>query len=113
MREALRKDPLLAKADMALRKTVARLGSSTEEKLRIAVEGPRKVAKQGDPNGVDAALLTMALRDVRHSSARAQAELGYAPVLTVAQSMEAFVRWVRDTRGMDDRDWHLGRELYA
>jgi nucleoside-diphosphate-sugar epimerase len=55
----------------------------------------------------------MALREVRHSCARAQAELGYAPVLTVAQSMEAFVRWVRDTRGMDDRDWHLGRELYA
>jgi nucleoside-diphosphate-sugar epimerase len=113
VREALRKDPLLAKADMALRKTVARLGPGTEDKLRMAVEGPRKVAKQGDPNGVDTALLTMALREVRHSCARAQAELGYAPVLTVAQSMDAFVRWVRDTRGMDDRDWLLGRELYV
>jgi nucleoside-diphosphate-sugar epimerase len=113
VREALRKDPLLAKADMAVRKTVARFGSGTEEKLRMAVEGPRRVAKQGDSNAADTALLTMALRDVRHSCAGAKAGLGYVPVLTVAQSMEAFVRWVRDTRGMDDRDWHLGRELYG
>jgi nucleoside-diphosphate-sugar epimerase len=113
VREALRKDPLLAKADMAVRKTVARLGRGTEEKLRMAVEGPRRVAKQGDPDAVDTALLTMALREVRHSCARAQADLGYQPFLSVAQSMEAFTRWVRDTRGMDDRDWHLGRELYT
>jgi nucleoside-diphosphate-sugar epimerase len=111
MRAALRKDPLLAKVDTLLRKTVARFGGAFENQLRLAVEGPT-VVRSGVQARYDTSLLSMQLRSVRHSCARAKAELGYTPLVTVEQSMEAFTRWTRQSRGMDERSWQLARELY-
>lgn len=111
MRTALRKDPLLARLDTMVRQTVARLGSDTEDRLRLAVEGPKSV-RGSETVTYDTSLLTTQLREVRHSSARARTALGYQPLVTVQQSMDAFARWKRQMRGMDDDSWTLARELY-
>ena len=43
VRAALRKDPLLAKLDTRLRRTVGKLGTKVEDALRASVEGPQKL----------------------------------------------------------------------
>ena len=114
VRAALRKDPLLARWDKAIRDSVRRLGSEREEKLRLSVEGAVRVAKVDSrlPE-FDRGFATQQLRGVRHSSERAMRELGYSPEVGFAESMDAFGRWLRQVRGMEEPSWDLAQQLYA
>ena len=114
VRQALRGDPLLARIDMAIRATVAALGSRTEETLRLSIEGPLRVQPARSVDGeLDVRLASQQLRNVRHSSGRAAQAIGYVPVVTFEQSMRAFATWLRTVRGMDRRDWDLRQELFG
>jgi nucleoside-diphosphate-sugar epimerase len=112
VRNALRKDPLLAKVDGALRTLVAKLGSRVEDNLRLAIEGPLKGPSDagGKPN---LRLSAQQLRGVRHRCDKAKADLGYRPPCTFAGSMSAFARWLQCTRGMRDPDWSLRKILFG
>jgi len=110
VREAFRKDPLWAKVDFALRRTVARLGKEREDALRLSVEGPLKV--QPIAPTFDPGLCCQQMRGVVHSCALAKEKIGYKPVFSVAQSMEAFRTWYRIEHGMDTAAWPLLEQLY-
>ena len=112
VREAMRKDPLWEKVDFAVRRSVARMGKSMESRLRLSVEGPIKVAKAASRQRWEPALCRQQLRGVRHSCELAKRRLGYRPVYSVPQSMQAFRNWYRASHGMDTAVWPLLRELY-
>ena len=114
VRQALRGDPLLARIDMAIRASVAALGSRTEETLRLSIEGPLRVQPARSVGGeLDVRLASQQLRNVRHSSRQAAQAIGYAPIVTFERSMQAFATWLRTVRGMDRSDWDLRRELFG
>jgi hypothetical protein len=114
VREAMRKDPLWRKFDYAARTMVTKLGVRTEDRLRMAVEGPIRVPKHASGHAsLDTALCLQQLRGIRHSSARASTELDYRPRYTVAQSMAAFRRCYKTLHGVDAESWRLARHLYA
>jgi nucleoside-diphosphate-sugar epimerase len=114
VRLALRKDPLLASVDSALRDMVRRLGARTEDKLRLAIEGPTRVGPESDRTElIDQRLANQQLRGVRHRCDRAKKEIGYQRAVSFDGSMDAFERWLRQVRGMDEPGWDLARELYG
>ena len=112
VREALRKDPLWAKVDRELRKSVTYLGSAMEEKLRLAIEGNLPVPRPPKGRTINANLCAQQLRGVRHSCAKAKKHLGYQPVVSFADSMEAFRRWYQATHHMNSAYWDLLKRLY-
>lgn len=111
VRAALRRDPLWAKLDTGLRRAVHRMGKSVEDRVRVSVEGPLRAVKAERGMRFDAALCRQQLRGVRHSCALAKECLGYEPLHTTAESMEAFRAWYRYSHGMDTAAWRLIREL--
>jgi nucleoside-diphosphate-sugar epimerase len=113
VRNALRKDPLLAKFDGALRAFVARLGSSVEDNLRLAIEGPIRNPHRSSDAKLNVRLSAQQLRGVWHRCDMAKAELGYRPINTFAQSMAAFSRWLQSTRGMLEPDWGSRKILFG
>lgn len=114
VRAALRKDPLLARWDKALRESVRKLGPASEEKLRLSLEGAVRVAPidSGVPE-FDRGFATQQLRGVRHSCERAMHDIGYKPEVTFEDSMDAFGRWLKQARGMDRPEWDLAQQLFA
>ncbi len=110
VREAFRKDPLWEKVDIALRRTVARLGKQREDALRLSVEGPLKVPTIAPP--FDAVLCRQQLRGVVHSCELAKEKIGYKPLFSVEDSMEAFRNWYRIEHGMNTPAWPLLEQLY-
>jgi nucleoside-diphosphate-sugar epimerase len=112
VREAMRKDPLWAKIDVALRGAVARMGPRVEGALRLSVEGPTHVPKMEPQHVLNWNLCRQQLRDVQHSCELAKQQLGYKPVYSVAESMEAFRKWYRAHHGMDGPAWPLLRQLH-
>ncbi len=110
VREAFRKDPLWEKVDVALRRTVARLGKEREDALRLSVEGPLKVQPLAPP--FDPVLCRQQLRGVVHSCELAKQRIGYKPVFSVDESMEAFRNWYRLEHGMNTPAWPLLEQLY-
>ena len=113
VRSALRKDPLLAKLDGAVRALVARLGSRVEDHLRLAIEGPQKNLPPATITKPSFRLSAQQLRGVRHRCDKAKADLGYRPPCSVAGSMAAFARWLQSTRGMGDPDWSARKILFG
>lgn len=113
VRQALRKDPLLATIDSALRGLVTRFGPNLEERLRLLIEGPTATAAPAPHGNVHLRLCAQQLRDVVHSCARAKERLGYRPLHTFNQSMRAFAAWLTATRGMDEWDWVLRKRLFS
>lgn len=113
VRSALRKDPLLAKIHGALRATVARLGSSVEDNLRLAIEGPIGNPHRSSDGKLNIRLSAQQLRGVWHRCDKAKAELGYRPIYTFVQSMAAFSRWIQSTRGMLEPDWNSRKILFG
>jgi len=111
VREALRKDPLLARADAWMRRTVGKLGTRVEDALRSSIEGPRRVAMASDGKPLHVALCAQQLRGVRHSCEEAKRRLGYRPQYSFAKSMAAFEAWYRAHTGMDTDAWPLLRLL--
>jgi nucleoside-diphosphate-sugar epimerase len=112
VRQALRKDPLWERVDVALRRAVARTGSSIEDAVRLSVEGPIRVEKVADERNVDARLCRQQLRSIRHSCELAKSRLGYRPLYSFAQSIAAFRRWYSSHHGMDSPFWPLLQQLY-
>jgi nucleoside-diphosphate-sugar epimerase len=111
VREALRKDPLLARGDAWLRRMAGRLGSKAEEALRLSIEGPVRIARPADAKPLAVSLCMQQLRGVRHSCEEAKRQLDYRPEYTVAASMRAFEKWYRAHMGMDSDAWPLLRQL--
>ena len=113
VRQALRKDPNIARLDTGLRRLVGKLGVSVEDRLRLAIEGPAPIPRmppQGQPN---VRLSGQQLRGVAHSCARAKADIAYSPVCSFEQSMAAFERWLVATRGMSEPEWRLRKGLFG
>jgi hypothetical protein len=95
VRQAIRKDPLWEKVDGALRRGVARMGKAAEDMLRLSVEGPLKVEKATSGPRFDPRLCRQQLRGVIHSCELAARRIAYKPVVSPAESMEAFRNWYR------------------
>ena len=112
VREALRKDPFWYDVDRMLRQAVTHMGAKVENSLRLSVEGPIKVAKVAPGQALNWNLCRQQLRGVRHSSELAKTQIGYTPLYSLEQSMEAFRRWYRSHYGMDTAEWPLLRQLY-
>jgi nucleoside-diphosphate-sugar epimerase len=113
VRNTLRRDPLLAKIDSALRAVIARLGPSVEEYLRLAIEGPIRNPHHSGDGKLGVMLSAQQLRGVWHRCDKAKAELGYRPIYTFSQSMAAFSRWLQGTRGMLESDWNFRKILFG
>jgi nucleoside-diphosphate-sugar epimerase len=107
VREALRKDPLLARGELWIRRRIAGLGSRTESALRLSIEGPRQVPRIAQEKPLAVGLCAQQLRGVRHSCAAAKEVLGYEPEVSFADSMHAFERWYRSHLGMNTAEWPL------
>ena len=113
VRSALRKDPLLAKIDGALRAFVGGFGPQMEDRFRLAIEGPIKVPRKPGDAKMNVRLSAQQLRGVWHRCDKAKVELGYRPICTFARSMAAFSRWLQSTRGMLEPDWSSRKILFG
>ena len=112
VRDALRRDPLWARLDILMRKAVARMGTGIENRMRLAVEGPVRIAKVSTAARLNVPLSTQQLRGVRHSCANAKAKIGYRPKYSFAQSMEAYRAWYRSLTGQNSSYWSLAEFLW-
>jgi nucleoside-diphosphate-sugar epimerase len=112
VREAIRKDPLLAKVDYVVRRGAALLGKSVEDRMRMSIEGPVQVSKPESEPLHFRRLCAQQLRGVLHSCERAKRELGYEPLYSFAQSAAAFRAWYRESHGMNSGAWDLLKHLY-
>ena len=113
VREAMRRDPNLAKVDGLFRRATKVLGSTMEDRLRVTVEGPVKIRPISFDANVARGLSVQQLRGVRHSCDLAKRVLAYKPLVTVQESLEAFCKWQRETWRMDiPEDWALLRHVY-
>jgi nucleoside-diphosphate-sugar epimerase len=110
VREAIKKDPLLAKVDVFIRNGVALLGPKVEGMLRLSLEGTPTVPRLPQGPVLNARLTAQQLRGVRHSCEMAKRNIGYQP-RSFKQSMEAFRRWYRCHYGMDSGYWDLLRHF--
>lgn len=112
VRAALRKDPIWASADGLIRRSAAALGPGMEDRLRLSIEGPLPVHRTSNAGSINLRLSSQQLRNVRHSCARAQKVLGYRPLYSFAQSMDAYRKWYRTLHRMDGPEWSILKELY-
>ncbi|MBL8379248.1 MAG: NAD(P)-dependent oxidoreductase [Burkholderiales bacterium] len=101
VRQAMRKDPLWERIDQGLRATVARLGSATETRMRLSIEGPMRPEKGRRRAGLNYAMCAQQLRGVRHSNARARELLSYQPPHSFSQGIGAYAAWYRAHHGLD------------
>ncbi|MHC4134106.1 MAG: NAD-dependent epimerase/dehydratase family protein [Planctomycetota bacterium] len=111
VRAAMRKDPIFAKVDRALRGSVGIFPTSVEDKLRLWIAGPTRVAKVDGRGPVDVRMIETQLREVRHKCIKAREVLKYDPPHSFAESMRIFGAWYRACQGMDLEAWPLIREL--
>jgi nucleoside-diphosphate-sugar epimerase len=111
VREALRKDPLLAKADSGLRRLASLAGRGFEDRLRHSIEGPITVDKVYDTNPHSSRYNVMQLRGVTHRTDRAREVLGYAPPLSFHESMTRFCLWYSAMHGFGAGYWPLAALL--
>jgi nucleoside-diphosphate-sugar epimerase len=113
VRAAMRRDPLWAKVEQALLRSVTRLGKGVEEQLRLSTAGPLPIPKVNSGPQYHVQLCVEQLRGVRHASDLAKQELGYKPLHTFTASMRAFCAWYRSQHGMDTGSWDLLKQLYS
>jgi len=112
VRGALRQDPLWAKVDQALGRSVATLGKAVEQRWRLSIVGPPPTPKEHRGPQYNMHVCLQQLRGVRHACDLAKQELGYKPLYTFAASMRAFCAWYRSHHGMDTGSWELLKQLY-
>lgn len=101
VRAVLRRDPLLARVDAALRSAVTVLGAAAEDRIRLSIDAQARGKSPGNSQAIDLRLASQQLRNVVHSSALATEMLGYRPRRDFAQSMEAFRNWYSSGTGAD------------
>jgi nucleoside-diphosphate-sugar epimerase len=82
-----------------------------DEKLRLAIEGNLPVPRPPKVRMINARLCAQQLRGVKHSCAKAKKIMGYQPVVSFADSMEAFRRWYQTTHHMNSAYWDLLKRL--
>lgn len=111
VREALRRDPLLAKLDKRLRRLAGLAGGRIEERLRRSIEGPIKVGKVPDRSPYTSRYNAMQLRNVCHRIDRAREVLGYKPIIGFQLSMARFRTWYEITHGFREDFWPLACAL--
>lgn len=69
--------------------------------MRQAISGPISVPKISGESPINVQLSGQQLRGVQHSCGQAKQVLGYRPVYSFNQSMQAFAAWYRYTQGLD------------
>jgi len=111
VRAAMRRDPIFAKVDRALRGSVSIVPTSVEDRLRLWIAGPTHVAKGDGKTPIDVRMLETQLREVRHKCTKAREVLKYNPPYSFAESMGIFASWHRACQGMNTDSWPLIREL--
>lgn len=107
VRAALRLNRRWARLERVVRGLAASMGKTVEAKLQRAITGPVKISKTDLAPQVDLNVLRQQLRNVRHSSARAQRELGYQPVFSSRQSFADFRQWHREHCDNHSKYWRL------
>ncbi|MBA4141435.1 MAG: NAD(P)-dependent oxidoreductase [Nitrosospira sp.] len=112
VRAAIRKDPLLAKAEIMMRRSVTFLGTGVEQRLKLSVGGPPPLPKIAEKIKPNIRLSAQQLRGVRHSCELAKREIGYVPQYSFHQSMKAFRAWYSAHTGVNDPSWELSRYLW-
>lgn len=112
VREALRKDPLLARVDKLARRSVAMMGPGIEGRLRRSIEGTTPVPRIDMLAGLQIGLCAQQLREVTHRDDRIRQVLGFAPPVGFQASMADFRRWYRAMFGADGDQWSLAQRLY-
>jgi nucleoside-diphosphate-sugar epimerase len=113
VREALRRDPLWAKFDKELRRLAGSGGTAVEHRLRLSIEGPRKVKKVFDQNPYSSRYNAMQLRGVWHRIDRAREVLGYEPPVPFAESLARYRAWYQTMHGFGAPYWPLVKVLNA
>lgn len=101
VRQALRRDPLLANVDTLVRSLVARM-PAVEAKLRDRIAGPIRVEEVGSGPRFASPFSRQQLRMVAHGLTRAERVLGYRPEVSFASSVEAYARWYRETYALGE-----------
>lgn len=93
VREALRKDPLLAAADKKLRGLVAKLPGDLENRVRRSVEGTVHVPHADLNPPIDVTLAAAQLPRFRYSIENARRDLGFHPPNDTRASLANYLRW--------------------
>lgn len=101
VRQALRRDPLLASLDTLVRSLVARM-PAVEARLRDRIAGPIRVEEVGSGPRFTSPFSRQQLRMVVHGLTRAERVLGYRPEVSFASGVERYVRWHRETYALDE-----------
>ena len=114
VRDALREDPLLARTELLAKQLVVGATPQQLQKvLRRHAGGATKPRPRSAAPRVSVPLLRQQLRDVRYSTERSHAVLGYRPVLSFDQSIESFHRWYEQAVGWNTPSWPLLKHLYT
>ena len=108
---ALRKDPLLASAEKSAKAAIRRL-PALEAALRRRFEKQPMAATRTRAAAWSERLIGQQLRNVRYSQSRARTVLEYQPVVSAAESMQAFRSWYGDLYGRNHAAWSLTQHLY-
>jgi nucleoside-diphosphate-sugar epimerase len=113
VREALRKDPLIANAEMWGKWAVrAAAPPGLQRRLRQAADGNTRPRPRLRRPSMSVPLLRQQLRDVRYSTERARTVLGYTPVVPFEDSMRRFGRWYGEMFAWGTEWWPLLKQLY-
>jgi nucleoside-diphosphate-sugar epimerase len=111
VRSALRQDPLLAAAEKHLKSGIRRI-PSLERALRRQIEGGPELPSASTSLYLSERLVRQQRRNTRYALDRARSVLGYAPVVSPVESLNAFRRWYSEYVGWNGESWDLLRELY-
>jgi nucleoside-diphosphate-sugar epimerase len=108
----------IVKSEEALAKAYRRVGdrfrtlpSWVQHRLLSLTEPRRQRPSTGLQANHSARLVQHQLRGVRHSIARAEAVLGYAPAYDFKASMASYRAWYAEMHGHGGRFWDLYRQL--
>ena len=114
VRSALTKDTLFASLERSAKTLALKLPEGTQTWMR----GPDPDGDIGHRpdrplDGIHTRLITQQLRNAYYGIGRARRLLGYEPVVSCEQSLQAFYRWHAAHTGYGSPEWALLRALYA
>jgi nucleoside-diphosphate-sugar epimerase len=101
----------LARASGRLKKSFPTLSGWVQQPSRSSIGRRGAVPAAGTPSTPSVKLIRHQLRGVRHSIARAEAVLGYAPAYGFRSSMASYRAWYAEMYGHGGSFWDLHRQL--
>jgi nucleoside-diphosphate-sugar epimerase len=107
VRSALRLNSTWAAVETKAKAGMRMLGADVEGQLRTTFNGPIKVTVKRQEDALSRALIAQQLRDVRHDPSRCHRELGFAPPVSFAESMQSFRNWYKSHFESDTSEWTL------